>query len=51
MTTYQQLTQAQRYQIYALKKIGHNQTEIDDAIGVHKATICRELRCNCGQRG
>ena len=51
MTTYQQLTQAQRYQIYAHKKIGHNQTEIADAIDVHKATICRELRRNCGQRG
>ena len=51
MTTYQQLTQAQRYQIYAHKKIGHNQTEIADAIRVHKATICRELRFNCGQRG
>ena len=51
MTTFQQLTQAQRNHISALKKIGHNQTEIADAIGVHKATICREMRCNCGQRG
>ena len=51
MNTYQQLTQAQRYQIYALKKMGHNQTEIAKAIGVHKATISRELGRNCGQRG
>ena len=51
MNTYQQLTQAQRYQIYAHKKMGHNQTEIAEAIGVHKATISRELGRNCGQRG
>ena len=51
MNTYQQLTQAQRYQIYALKKMGLNQTEIAKAIGMHKATISRELGCNCGQRG
>ena len=51
MNTYQQLTQAQRYQIYAHKKMGHNQTEIAKAIGVHKAIISRELGRNCGQRG
>ena len=51
MNTYQQLTQAQRYHIYAHKKMGHNQTEIAKAIGVHKATISRELGRNCGQRG
>ena len=51
MRTYQQLTQEQRYQIYALKKMGHNQTEISESIGVHKATISRELSRNTGQRG
>ena len=51
MNTYQQLTQAQRYQIYAHNKMGHNQTEIAKVIGVHKATISRELGRNCGQRG
>ena len=32
MKTYNQLTQEQRYQIYALKKMGHNQTEIAKVI-------------------
>ncbi len=51
MKSYRQLTQEQRYQIYALKKAGHNQTEIANVMGVHKSTICRELRRNRGQRG
>ena len=51
MSTYQQLAQEQRYQIYALKKAGYSQTEIADGIGVHKSTISRELRRNRGQRG
>lgn len=51
MRAYRQLTQEQRYQIYALKKMGHNQTEIAEAVGVHKATISRELGRNTGQRG
>jgi IS30 family transposase len=48
---YTQLAQEQRYQIYALLKIGHNQTEISEVIGSHKSTISRELRRNCGLRG
>jgi len=35
MRTYIQLTQAQRYQIYALKKTGHSYSEITEVIGVH----------------
>jgi transposase, IS30 family len=49
--SYTQLTQEQRYQIYALLKIGHNGTEIAQVLGSHKSTISRELRRNCGQRG
>jgi IS30 family transposase len=49
--SYTQLTQEQRYQIYALLKIGHNRTEIANVLGSHKSTISRELRRNCGQRG
>ena len=49
--SYTQLAQEQRYQIYALLKIGHNQTEISEVIGSHKSTISRELRRNCGLRG
>jgi len=51
MRTYQQLTQEQRYQIYALMKMGHYQTEIAKCIGVDKSTISRELKRNRGQRG
>jgi len=49
--TYIQLTQEQRYQIYALKKMGHNQTEIAQVLEVNKSTISRELYRNEGQRG
>ncbi len=48
---YTQLTQVQRYQIYALMKAGLNQTQIANIIGVHKSTISRELRRNRSQRG
>jgi len=51
MRTYAQLTQEQRYQIYALKKMGHNQTEIAQVLEVHKSTISRELCRNEGRRG
>ena len=49
--SYSQLTQEQRYQIWALKKAGMKQTAIAEEIGVHKSTICRELARNTGQRG
>jgi IS30 family transposase len=48
---YQQLTQEQRYQIYALQKAHFNQTEIAAELGVHKATVSRELRRGRGGRG
>ena len=51
MKSYTQLTQEQRYQIYALKKANYSQTEIAQEIGMHKATISRELQRNAGQRG
>jgi len=49
--SYTQLTKEQRYQIYALLKIGHSQAEIAGVIGSHKSTISRELRRNRGQKG
>lgn len=49
--SYKQLTHEQRYQIYALLKIGHTQTEIARVIQRHKATISRELKRNAGLRG
>jgi len=51
MKPYAQLTQEQRYQIYALKKMGHNQTEIAQVLEVHKSTLSRELRRNEGWCG
>jgi IS30 family transposase len=51
MRTYRQLTQEQRYQIFALKKTGHSRSEIAAVIGVHKSTVGRELKRNHGQRG
>jgi len=51
MRIYTQLTREQRYQIYALLKAGHNQTEIALLISVHKSTVSRELRRNRGLRG
>ena len=39
--TYTQLTQEQRYQIYALLKTEQSQTKIATVIGVNKSTISR----------
>jgi len=49
--SYTQLTREQRYQIYALLKEQHKQQQIAHNLGVHPATISREVRRNCGQRG
>jgi len=51
MRTYHQLTQAQRYQIYALRKVKHTLTEIAEVLGVHKSSVSRELKRNHGKRG
>jgi IS30 family transposase len=60
MRSYDQLTQAQRYQIYpgtacqgrcALKKTKHSLAEIAEVLGVHKSSVSRELKRNRGQRG
>ena len=51
MSTYQQLTREQRYQIDALLKQDCTQTEIAENVGVHKSTISRELKRNRGLRG
>lgn len=44
--SYTHLTQEQRYQISALLKEKTPQTRIAEILGVHKSTICRELRRN-----
>jgi len=43
---YKQLTREERYQISALLKIGHNQTEIAKMLGKDRSTISRELKRN-----
>ena len=45
-----QLTVEQRYTIYAMLEISHQQKDIALAIGVHKSTISRELKRNCDKR-
>ncbi|WP_020405034.1 IS30 family transposase [Hahella ganghwensis] len=44
MPSFTQLTREQRYQIYALRKQHLSQAEIARNIGVHRSTVCRELR-------
>jgi len=51
MSGYTQLTQEERYQIHILKRAGHNQSEIAEMLGRHKATISRELERNTGLSG
>jgi IS30 family transposase len=51
MRNYKQLTREQRYQIYALMKVGLYQTAIAGIVGVHKSTISREILRNRGLRG
>ncbi len=41
---YSQLTLEQRYQIYAMKKVGFKQNKIAVEISVHPSTVGRELR-------
>lgn len=48
---YNQLTENERYQIYALKKAGHKQEEIAGVLGRSPSTISRELARNSGLRG
>jgi IS30 family transposase len=48
---YTQLAREQRYQIYALKRAGQNQTQDARVVGCHKSTISRELRRNQGLKG
>jgi IS30 family transposase len=48
---YNQLTENERYQIYALKKAGHSQQAIAELVGRSPSTISRELKRNSGLRG
>jgi len=48
---YKQLTQEERYQIYALKKAGMSQKEIADELKRSPSSISRELKRNKGLKG
>ncbi|WP_423910483.1 IS30 family transposase [Candidatus Spongiihabitans sp.] len=48
---YTQLTQEERYQIYAFKQTGYSQTEVAAIVGRDKGTISRGLRRNQGLKG
>ena len=48
---YTHLTREERYQIYALKKAGHTQSEIANVLERSASTISRELARNRGRRG
>jgi IS30 family transposase len=49
--SYKQLTENERYQIYALNKADHSQKDIAIILGRNPSTISRELRRNKGLRG
>ena len=49
--SYHQLTENERYQIYALKKVGVTQKEIARLLNRNESTISRELRRNQGLKG
>jgi IS30 family transposase len=51
MRSYHQLTQVQRYQIFALESLAHSYTEIARVVGVHKSTVSREIARNATSRG
>ena len=49
MRNYNQLTQTERYKIYALRKANKNPTKISRVLGSHKSTIYRKLKRNLGK--
>jgi IS30 family transposase len=51
LMTYKHLSQAERYQIHALMKAGHDQSQIAKVLDRNKSTISRELNRNTGSRG
>ena len=51
LMTYKHLSQAEKYQIHALMKAGHDQSQIAKLLDRHKSTISRELSRNTGSRG
>jgi len=50
MNHYTQLTQEQRYQLYAMNKAEMTQKDIAQELGVHPSTVSREFKRNTGLR-
>ncbi|GAA3898855.1 IS30-like element IS1655 family transposase [Halomonas cibimaris] len=48
---YRQLTQTQRYQIYARHDLGMSRRQIARELGIHNSTVSRELRRNATDSG
>ena len=48
---YTQLTEAERYHIYTMKKQGYSNTAIGQGMGRSRTTVWRELQRNTGQCG
>ncbi|WP_108448915.1 helix-turn-helix domain-containing protein [Halomonas sp. BN3-1] len=48
---YRQLTQSQRYQIYARHNLGMSRHQIARELGIHSSTISHELRHNATTSG
>ncbi|WP_458527445.1 IS30 family transposase [Onishia taeanensis] len=48
---YRQLTQTQRYQIYARHNVGLSRRQIARELGIHNSTVSRELRRNASDSG
>jgi len=51
LMNYKQLTQEERYQIYALIKANHNQKDIAKILNRSCSSISRELKRNTGLKG
>jgi IS30 family transposase len=51
MSSYEQLTREERYQIHALLQAGHEKAEIALQLGRDRSTIYREVKRNRGRRG
>ena len=49
--SYNQITQEERYQTYALLKASNNQTQIAMILNRHKSAISRVIQRNTGLRG
>jgi IS30 family transposase len=50
MSRYNQISQEERYEIYALRKVGISQKKIAECLNRNPSSISRELKRNAGKR-